>query len=866
MRFRQRVKRVGLVWAALAALIALALGCDDDGDFNRGDLIDADVTRFDASTDQDARVSPPDPDIGPPDPDIGPPECAVDGDCLPPSPCHTNVCVYNRCQFELIPGCCVGEDGCEPGQICQESRCEQKLVDWCRLQWPVDHTATQGEQFWAYVRLFEDGITTRSPGTDEDPLVVVEVGYGDHSSEPALGGWAWFGAAPNPGWVDVSEPNNDEYMAEVTALEPGSFHMAGRVSVDGGQTWTYCDTAAGPGQDGSQDGYSPEHAAVLLVEPGPDACVDGARESRPCGLNGRGEAERRCEGGEWSVWAACIDDDVCRDGTSEARPCGPGGSGEERRTCAAGQWGDYGACRGADECVAGERQEEACGLNGRGLRARSCEAGSFGAWGACDDPDTCVDDTSETEACGRGGTRARFCVAGQWGEWGLCEGSEPWCLAGETVLEATLDDEAEGSLLVPGLVIPFDSTNSYHSSCGDNSGEYGEVIVVLHTTRRHNLALRTIREAIASPAIYVRGDCDDPDSEVACSYVSGRRLGHLELTLDPGTWFVIVDAQGMFGDHGALGIEKQPCLDGTSSTQGCGLNGRGRQERHCEGTAWTDWGPCEGDPDECVDGSVEEDPCGTAAGEGRVRRSCVRGRWEASPCDGIDFVRLEGGSYTRGYDNWLELYMPAHTVELPTFEIGRTEVTVAQYLRCVEHGPCTMPVWDPIEDYSRYSHNRDDDRLPMNGLSWRQADTFARWVGGRLPSEAEWEFAARSRGQARKYPWGDRDPNCFLATFEDCRRSPEPVCSRPNGNTEQGLCDMAGNVTEWAMDSANDHYFDAPRDGSAFVDDDAAGKMLRGGSWASPARELRTYWRQAHAASSARNTQRGMRVARDVAP
>ena len=129
---------------------------------------------------------------------------------------------------------------------------------------------------------------------------------------------------------------------------------------------------------------------------------------------------------------------------------------------------------------------------------------------------------------------------------------------------------------------------------------------------------------------------------------------------------------------------------------------------------------------------------------------------------------------------------------------------------------------------------------PLNYATWTQASAFCAWVGGRLPSEAEWEFAARNRGQDVTYPWGESEPTCdeaVIAQSEDsgwgCGEGHSlQVCSRPAGNTEQGLCDMSGNVIEWVADEWHENYTGAPGDGSAWIESsETTVRVIRGGSY-----------------------------------
>jgi formylglycine-generating enzyme required for sulfatase activity len=145
----------------------------------------------------------------------------------------------------------------------------------------------------------------------------------------------------------------------------------------------------------------------------------------------------------------------------------------------------------------------------------------------------------------------------------------------------------------------------------------------------------------------------------------------------------------------------------------------------------------------------------------------------------------------------------------------------------------------------------------VNCVDWDQAVDFCQWVGGRLPSEAEWEYAARSGGQDITYPWGNDSPTCSLANchifYIGCEGSTASSCSRTAGNTTQGLCDMAGNVSEWVQDwfhysydcDANPAYCPsggrAPTDGSAWESPIGTERAIRGGCWSNNATWLSTF-------------------------
>ncbi len=142
-------------------------------------------------------------------------------------------------------------------------------------------------------------------------------------------------------------------------------------------------------------------------------------------------------------------------------------------------------------------------------------------------------------------------------------------------------------------------------------------------------------------------------------------------------------------------------------------------------------------------------------------------------------------------------HAPTRTVCLDAYRIDRTEVTNAAYRECVSSGACDVPV-KPGKDYS------DDgaSNRPVRGVTWDQASAYCTWVGKRLPTEAEWERAARGPGEGL-HPWGDDRPTCEHVRFGACGRGEpdtEPVCSHAKGHSPEGLCDMTGNVAEWVAD------------------------------------------------------------------
>ena len=214
----------------------------------------------------------------------------------------------------------------------------------------------------------------------------------------------------------------------------------------------------------------------------------------------------------------------------------------------------------------------------------------------------------------------------------------------------------------------------------------------------------------------------------------------------------------------------------------------------------------------------------------------------AGVCDDFDFVPIPGGVFQMGYADGLASELPVHEVNVPDFELLRGEVTVAQYGRCVTAGVCSEP--PEGLGYNWGAAGRSEH--PVNGVSWLQARTYAAWAGARLPSEAEWEFAARSRGQDIRFPWGNEEPDCERTHNYTCEGSETAViCTHPDGDSTEGICDLTGNIWEWVEDQYHRTYEDAPNDGSPWCDqadcaDESAVRVWRGGDYKSDINRMRS--------------------------
>src|SRR5690606_19387879 len=140
-----------------------------------------------------------------------------------------------------------------------------------------------------------------------------------------------------------------------------------------------------------------------------------------------------------------------------------------------------------------------------------------------------------------------------------------------------------------------------------------------------------------------------------------------------------------------------------------------------------------------------------------------------------------------------------HTVYLDAYWIDQTEVTNALFAKCVEDGDCTPPVQSVSSAGLPYYGNPRYDNFPVMRVNWYQANAYCQWADRRLPTEAEWEKAARGT-DGRTYPWGNETLNSNLLNHNYSVGDTTEVGSYPAGASVYGALDMAGNVGEWVND------------------------------------------------------------------
>ena len=172
-----------------------------------------------------------------------------------------------------------------------------------------------------------------------------------------------------------------------------------------------------------------------------------------------------------------------------------------------------------------------------------------------------------------------------------------------------------------------------------------------------------------------------------------------------------------------------------------------------------------------------------------------------------------------------------HRVYLNAYSIDKYEVTVDEYAKCVKARKCQEP------NSSQYCNWGKPDRgnHPVNCMDWGGADAYCQWAGKRLPTEAEWEKAARGTVR-RVYPWGNEPATCDNAVMSlggpGCgRNSTWPVGSKPNDISPYGVMDMAGNVWEWVQDWYSESYYRISPPNNPTGPVSGQWRVLRGGSW-----------------------------------
>ena len=202
--------------------------------------------------------------------------------------------------------------------------------------------------------------------------------------------------------------------------------------------------------------------------------------------------------------------------------------------------------------------------------------------------------------------------------------------------------------------------------------------------------------------------------------------------------------------------------------------------------------------------------------------------------DGANLVYVPAGEFLMGSvtsDSFAQKdEFPQHAVYLDAFWIDQTEVTNKQYSMCVDAGVCSAPPKTGSDKRNDYFGNPEFENYPVVHMTWDAAQVYCNWAGRGLPTEAQWEKAARGT-DARLYPWGNDDPNAELLNFNNNVGETTEVGSYELGKSPYGAYDMVGNVWEWVRDRYSQVYYSksptenptGPESGQTYV--------LRGGGY-----------------------------------
>jgi formylglycine-generating enzyme required for sulfatase activity len=198
------------------------------------------------------------------------------------------------------------------------------------------------------------------------------------------------------------------------------------------------------------------------------------------------------------------------------------------------------------------------------------------------------------------------------------------------------------------------------------------------------------------------------------------------------------------------------------------------------------------------------------------------GDTQVRPTDGMVMVYVPRGEFEMGSEPHQE---PVHTVALDGFWLDQTEVANGQYKQCVAAGACEPSLYADSDLHS-------GENQPVIGVSWYDAEAYCEWAGGMLPTEAQWEYAARG-SVGSTYPWGEELPDCDKANAwgEDgaCTEGVVDVGSYPDGASWCGALDLAGNVWEWVADRHGKYSPDKQTNPTGPESGDY--RVIRGSSW-----------------------------------
>ncbi len=271
----------------------------------------------------------------------------------------------------------------------------------------------------------------------------------------------------------------------------------------------------------------------------------------------------------------------------------------------------------------------------------------------------------------------------------------------------------------------------------------------------------------------------------------------------------------------------------------------------CDESCPTPDGDGDADADADGDSDGDGDADGDGDGDGDPPRECIIPEVECSDDEHAEYGRcladseeitIAASSFEMGASSGDEY--PLHDVNVSEYRIDRTEITNERFQACVAAGCCTAPSYDgSYSGRQPYYGNSDFNRFPVVFVTWDQAQEYCEGLGKRLPTEAQWEFAARS-DDGRPYPWGTDAAGRRLANYDTGLNSDTTaVGTFDDGVSPFGLEDMAGNVWEWVADWYSESYYDDSPTDDPTGPEDGMSNVARGGSFLSSAAELYSFYR-----------------------
>jgi formylglycine-generating enzyme required for sulfatase activity len=238
----------------------------------------------------------------------------------------------------------------------------------------------------------------------------------------------------------------------------------------------------------------------------------------------------------------------------------------------------------------------------------------------------------------------------------------------------------------------------------------------------------------------------------------------------------------------------------------------------------------------------------------------------ASPMDGMELAYIPHGQFLIGSldsdpQSWL-MEKPQHRVELSGYWMDKTEITNAMYAKCIQSGACPAKKMRIANTRESYFGDAKFDNYPVIYVTWEEAQTYCAWAGRKLPTEAQWEAAARG-SDGRLYPWGNAAPTCNVVNYaisvptdfsksNYCTGDTTAVGKYPKGASPFAVLDMAGNVWEWVADWESPNYLVEPHlDPTGFSTGE--NRVIRGGSYFNDAKYIRAAMRSSHEPTDATN-------------